>query len=127
MFPVIKLFSRFHYSSIKLPAATSLVLLLTLNSTAGISTSVAQDAEEPLVCASLFDDPDGDGFGQVPLTGDICIVTEETYRPPVYANNRTGEPAQLIRSFWDGHADLIDRGTKRFCFTCSYCPADVEF
>jgi len=27
----------------------------------------------------------------------------------MYINSRTGEPAQLIRAFWDGNADLIDR------------------
>ncbi len=107
---VNKLFPRFAFHTRFISqAATCLTLLLALSGTVGTTTSFAQGTDEPLVCASLFDDPDGDGFGQVPLTNDSCIVTEETRRPPTYVNSRTGEPAQLIRAFWDGNADLIDR------------------
>jgi len=98
-----------HHHSGNLSAIASLILGFTVNSTVGINTSIAQGTGDPLVCASLFDDPDGDGIGQVPFTTDTCVVTEDTYSPPEYINSRTGEPAQLIRAFWDGNADLIGR------------------
>ena len=82
MAPVNKLFPRFAFHTAFISqAATCLTLLLALSGTVGITTSFAQSTEEPLVCASLFDEPDGDGFGRMPLANDTCIVTEETRKP----------------------------------------------
>jgi len=56
-----------------------------------------------------LDDPDGDGIGQIPNSGNLCLVTSESAPAPVYINSSTGQPAQLERAFWDGNADFINR------------------
>ena len=68
----------------------------------------------PVICDSVHQDADGDGFGVQEnytsvLDGQVCLITAESDPPPVHINRESGTAATLTRAFWDGNKDLAGK------------------
>jgi len=78
------LFSRNFLRLILVPLI--LPIAVSLFSAPGFSQTVST----PPSCASVSDDPDGDGFGWVVSSQTSCVVTGETAPAPEFINRETG-------------------------------------
>ena len=57
------------------------------------------NAQTGIVCSSVATDPDGDGYGWE--NNQSCRVTTGSDSAPQFINLETGQPAALIRAFWN--------------------------